>query len=86
METLGTEVNDAIEELSEIVASSKEGTEISEDPSTVIGSFKKEAKDAHEKYLEFKQNHSKEMGEVKKIQIKIGNRDNDIVGVRREVR
>ena len=29
METLGTELNDAIEELSEIVATSEEGTEIS---------------------------------------------------------
>ena len=41
METLGTELNDAIEELSEIVATSDVGTEISEDPSTVIASFKK---------------------------------------------
>ena len=40
-ETLRTELNDAIEELSEIVSTSEEGTEIAEDPSTVISSLKK---------------------------------------------
>ena len=59
METIGTELNDAIEELSELVAKSEEGTEISDDPSIVITSFKKEAMKAHEKYVEFKDNITK---------------------------
>ena len=41
MEALGTELNDAIKELSEIVATSEEGTEISDDSRAVIASFKK---------------------------------------------
>ena len=57
MESFGTELNDAIVELSELVATSEEGTEISDDPSTVIASFKKEAMKAHEKYVEFKDKH-----------------------------
>ena len=50
METLVTSLSEAIEVLSEIVSMFEEGNEISEDPSTVIASFRKEAKEAHEKY------------------------------------
>ena len=85
MEALGTELNDAIKELSEIVATSEEGTEISDDPSTVIDSFKKEAKEAHKKYIELKDKHHKEIREVKKLQIKIENKDEEVVEVRREI-
>ena len=67
-----------------MVSTSKEGTDISEDPSTIMATSKKEPKKAHEKYLECKQNHSKEMQEIKKIQVEIGNKKKDVVEVRRE--
>ena len=65
-----TELNDAIEELSKLEATLDEGTKISYDPSTVITGLKKEAMEAHEKYVEFKDKHNREMRELKKYRLK----------------
>ena len=82
MEAIGTELNDAIVELSELIATSEEGTKISEDPSTVIAGFKKEAMEAHEKYVKFKDKNNKEMRELKKLQIEIGNSGDEVIEIR----
>ena len=85
MESFGTELNDAIVELSELVATAEEGTEINGDSSTVIASFKKEAMEAYEKYVELKDKHNKEMREIKKLQIKIENTGDEVIEFIREV-
>ena len=59
MKTISTSLSEAIEKLAEIV--SEDGTEISGDPSKIIATSNKEAKEAHKEYLNFKQEHSKEM-------------------------
>ena len=61
METLATGLGEAIEELAEIVSTSEDDTEISGDPSTIISTSNKEAKEAHKEYINLKQEHSKEM-------------------------
>ena len=61
METIATCLSEAMEELAEIVSTSKEGNEISGDPSTIIATSNKEAKEAHKEYINLKQEHSKEM-------------------------
>ena len=85
METIATSLSEAIEELAEIVSTSEDGTEISGDPSTIMATSNKEAKVAYKEYLNFKQEHSKEMREIKKIQVELGSNKKEIVEVRREV-
>ena len=58
MESIGTELNYPIVELSQLVATSEGGIENSGDPSTVIASLKKEAMEAPKKYAEFKDLHN----------------------------
>ena len=73
METIAKELNETMEGLSEIVSTSKEGDEISEDPSTIIAASNREAKEAYKEYLEFKEKHIKDIKEIKKIRVEIGN-------------
>ena len=54
METIAKDLNETMEELAEIVSTSKEGDELSEDPSTIIAASNREAKEAYKEYLEFK--------------------------------
>ena len=61
IEAIGAELNYAIMELSEAVSTSEEGIEISGDPSEVIAYFRKEAVEAHERYVTFKEKHNKEL-------------------------
>ena len=72
METIGAELNDAIVELSEAVSTSEEGTAISGDPGAVIASFKKEAIESHEKYVEFKEKQAMaEQGHTRSLSSKL---------------
>ena len=61
METIDKSMSEAMEDLAEIVSTSEEGSEISEDPSTIIAASNKDAKEAYKEYLDFKQEHSKEI-------------------------
>ena len=74
METISKELNETMEGLSDIVSTSKEGDEISKDPSTIITASNREAKEAYKEYLEFKEKHIKDIKEIKKIQVEIVNR------------
>ena len=85
METIAKELNETMEGLSEIVSTSKEGDETSEDPSTIIAASNREAKEAYKEYLEFKEKHIKDIKEIKKIQVEIGNSNSEVVEVRKEV-
>ena len=73
MESITTSLSEAIEELVEIESTSEDGTEISGYHNTIIATSNKEAKEAHKEYLNFKQEHSKELREIKKIQVGLGN-------------
>ena len=84
METIAKSLSEAMEELAKIVSTSEEGSEISEDLSTIIAASNKEAKEAHKEYLDFKQEHSKEIRNIKKIQVELGNKK-EVIEVRREV-
>ena len=85
METIAKDLNETMEDLSQIVSTSKEGDEISEDPSTIIAASNREAKEAYKEYLEFKEKHIKEIKEIKKIQVEIGNNNSEVVEVRKEL-
>ena len=61
METIDKSLSEAMEDLAEIVSTSEEDSEISEDPSTIIAASNKDAKEAYKEYLDFKQEHSKEI-------------------------
>ena len=54
LETIATGLSEAIEDFLGIVSTSEDGTEISGDPSTIIATSNKEAKEAHKEYLEKK--------------------------------
>ena len=47
MENLAKDLNEATEELTDIVSTSEEGSEIGEDPSTIIATSTKEAKEVY---------------------------------------
>ena len=85
METIATSLSEALEELAEIVTTSDDGKEISGDHSTIIATSNKVAKEAHKEDLNFKEEHSKEIREIKKIQVELGNNKKDVIEVRREV-
>ena len=57
MENLAKDLNEATEELTDIVSTSEKGSEIGGDPSTIIATSSKEAKEGYKEYLSFKNEH-----------------------------
>ena len=78
MEATGAELKDAIMELSEAVSTSADGIEINGNPSEVIANFKKEAMEAHQEYVTLKEKHNKEVRDLNKLQVRIGNTGDEI--------
>ena len=51
----------------------------------MIANFKKEAMEAHEKYVNFKEKHNKEVRDLNKLQIRTGNTGDKVTEIKREV-
>ena len=83
LEAMANELQETTAALSEAVTKAND-TELEGNPSTMIINFKENANEAFKECIEFKEPYNKQIRDIKKIKLKVGNAEDEVI-VTREI-